>query len=365
VIIDADTGPFRHKLLLGFDYSREELADTGKSSPALDPPSWGGTFPTLDIFDPQFGLVDTSDFGPWLEEWKQVQHQTGLYIQDQIKLGGWVATLGLRQDWTRSTSRQDEVTKSEAEALTGRAGLTYLFDNGIAPFIGYATSFDPVSGYAFGNVPFDPTTGEQYEAGIKYAPRWFDGFFQVTVFDLTQQNILTPDPDPTHICGGFPCSIQTGEAQVRGFEFEAKTSPVPGLDVIVSYSYLDSEITKSNIDGEEGQPLHATPKHIASLWLFYTFQDGELVPGFGFGGGVRYRGDYYSNLAAGYPIDDVTLFDAALSYDVSKLDPKLAGLNLALNVNNVLDEEYLVSAQNWGALYGEGRSALVTMGYKW
>ncbi len=50
------------------------------------------------------------------------------------------------------------------------AGLGYEFDNGMVPYIGYTTSFDPVVGSAFGGSPFQPTTGDQWEAGVKKLP---------------------------------------------------------------------------------------------------------------------------------------------------------------------------------------------------
>src|SRR5690606_11019548 len=106
---------------------------------------------------------------------------------------------GLRQDWASINGGVVNGTgvftsrAQDDEKLTGRAGLSYLFDNGVAPYISYATSFEPVQVSATGTA-FVPTTGEQWEAGIKYQPVGFDGFFSAAVYDLRQKNVLTTNP---------------------------------------------------------------------------------------------------------------------------------------------------------------------------
>ncbi len=110
----------------------------------------------------------------------------------------------------------DSLSRQDAEAFSGRAGLAYQFDNGIVPYISYSTSFEPVSGLDYNGRAFDPTTGKQYEAGIKYKPTDWNGLLTLSWYDLTQQNVTTNDPDHT----GY--SIQQGEIRSRGIELEAK-----------------------------------------------------------------------------------------------------------------------------------------------
>ena len=63
-----------------------------------------------------------------------------------------------------------EQSRQSARKWSGRAGLNYLFDNGVAPYISHATSFDPVLGNDFSGSPFVPTEARQSEIGIKYHP---------------------------------------------------------------------------------------------------------------------------------------------------------------------------------------------------
>ncbi len=85
-------------------------------------------------------------------------------------------------------------TSERSRAFTGRAGIGYLFDNGLAPYLSYSTSFQPEAGTDFSGKAFDPATGEQWEAGIKYQPLGWNGLITASVFQITQQNVTTNDP---------------------------------------------------------------------------------------------------------------------------------------------------------------------------
>ncbi|MFD2032417.1 TonB-dependent receptor domain-containing protein [Ancylobacter dichloromethanicus] len=71
-----------------------------------------------------------------------------------MRLQNWLLTVGLRHDWANTDSTSltnfgDTEQDQDDSAFTGRVGLTYLFDNGIAPYFNYSTSFEPV----IGNMP--------------------------------------------------------------------------------------------------------------------------------------------------------------------------------------------------------------------
>jgi iron complex outermembrane receptor protein len=79
----------------------------------------------------------------------------------------------------------------DSKAFTGRVGLVYLFDNGLAPYASYSESFKPQSGTGYGGSVFKPTEGKQYEIGIKYQPPGSNSFITAAIFDLRQSNVLT------------------------------------------------------------------------------------------------------------------------------------------------------------------------------
>ena len=195
------TGPLQHTALIGFDYQH-----------LLDWISFKGGFaPDLDLFAPNYHQLF-----PLPPPYIQNKYRTtnyGLYAQDQIKFDErWILTIGGRQDWARIAD-QDElsitpVQKQKDQKLTYRGGLTYLTDFGLAPYVSYTQSFLPQAGSDFFGTPFEPTTGEQYEAGIKYQPLGLNALATAAVFDLTKQNVLTPDP--SHPECPF-CEVQLGD----------------------------------------------------------------------------------------------------------------------------------------------------------
>ncbi len=80
----------------------------------------------------------------------------------------------------------------------------------------------------------------------------------------------------------------------------------------------------------------------ASLWADYTFRGGAL-DGFGLAGGVRYYGESAGNLSGPsvLTVPDVTLFDAAVHYDLAGRGPQFKGYNLQVNATNLFDKTYV------------------------
>lgn len=170
-----------------------------------------------------------------------------------------------------------------------RVGANYVLSNGIAPYVQTAKSFQPIGGADRFGVPFDPTEGVQYEAGIKYDGRTLSPgvkvFASIALYELKQKNVLTPDPtSPTF-------STQTGEVRVRGVEIEASARIRERLSLNFAYGYTDSEITRTNRAAELGKRLAVVPKHKLSGLADYTFQTGTLAGlGGSIGRAIRKRG---------------------------------------------------------------------------
>jgi iron complex outermembrane recepter protein len=354
------TGPLTHTALFGIDYQTGTYDNTSGGTPA------GFTVPSISVVNPNYNtpipLVPTGTAN-------QGFNQVGLYTQDQIKFDRWLMLLGIRWDHADSNTLSQTLatgatttTQLSNDAVTKRSALLYKFDNGIAPYIQYTESFQPQGGVvAFGGAAFVPTTGQQEEAGIKYQPN-AKSLYTLAVFNLLQQNVLTPDPDPAHI--GF--NVQTGEIRSRGIELEGKTEIDRNLSLLASYTYDDAVIARSNVAYEAGRHPVAIPLNSASLWADYTFHSGRL-DGFGASGGVRYLGDTAGNITGTTVLDvpAVTLFDAAVHYDFSALGPQFKGYFLQVNATNLFDKTYVSLCQDNGCYYGLRRNVIATLRYRW
>ncbi len=345
-----DTGPLRHTVLAGLDY--QNTADKDRIGQALGP--------SIDIFNPVYNQTIVAP-GINTTNMYQTLNQTGVYLQDQIKFDRVSLLFAGREDWVDNKTRNrlnNTTTTLSDSAFTGRVGALYLFDFGLAPYVAYTSSFQPTSGAAYGGAAFKPTKGKQIEGGVKYQPTGFNSFVTATAFNMTQQDVLTPDPAHT----GF--SVQTGEIRSRGIELEGQASLTDGLNLTASYSYLDSEVTKSNTTNLGKTPLY-TPSNMASAWLDYTIPSGP-ARGLGIGGGARYVGATWGNSTNTLRIPGFTLFDASIHYDLGGLNNALQGTKLTVNASNLFDKTYVSECTNTvNCLYGYRRTIYATVSYRW
>ncbi|MGE8478788.1 MAG: TonB-dependent siderophore receptor [Pseudomonas shirazensis] len=349
----VDTGPLQHILLAGLDYSHYKARETrrnGDPDPEVE---------MIDLYRPVYGGAAIW-YDPLQRSTDTRLQQVGLYLQDQIKLDRWALTLGGRQDWSTAweeglyfgTEQVDTVQRDRK--FTGRVGLAYLFDNGIAPYASYSTSFQPnPEAYRDGTL-FEPTEGRQYEIGVKYQPPGYDAFITVSAFDLVQTNVSTTDP----VNPGF--SVQSGEVRSRGIELEGKASLSHELNVLASYAYLDAEITQDN--RFEGNAPRATARNTASLWLDYTIADGALK-GVGMGLGQRYVGSSY-NVQHTVKTPHYLLTDVTLRYDLAGIG--LDGMRVSVTASNLFDKHYFQPGfYEDSVLYGNRRNVIASLSYDW
>lgn len=338
---------FEHTLLLGVDYFTAN--SRGKDANLY---SFGDP---LDIFDPVYGNyqpVSDSD----LFNHNTKRRQNGIYIQDQIRFDDkWLLLLGGRYDRATSDDNQPDTNdhlSMRDHKYTKNAGLMYLSDIGLNPYISYSESFQPLSGRNNDNKPYEPQTGQQTELGVKYVPDWFNGYINAAVYELYQKNTLTTDPDSPSV------RTQTGEARSRGFELEAVGNATDNLKFIASYTLNEVITTRSLNSAEVDKRLPATPRNMASLWADYKLP-GALHD-FTIGSGVRYIGSTYGDSVntAEMKVPAFTLWDAMIRYDINK------EWQVQVNANNLADKKY-VSACDYWCYYGDGRTVTARLNYRW
>ncbi|MEH2508381.1 iron complex outermembrane receptor protein [Bradyrhizobium sp. AZCC 1578] len=344
-----DTGPVQHTMLFGLDLKAYRIDDYQ----IFD---FGGV-PSINVFNPVYGVGDIPFTVAPFRNFLLTQNQLGTYIQDQMKFGGFTLVLSGRNDWV-STSQADRPSGAtlynrEDSKFSGRAGLIYNFANGLAPYVAYATSYNPIIGLNASNQLFLPETGEQAEIGLKYQPTGFNGHFGIALFDLKRKNV------PTTVPGIVPTlQNQTGEVTSRGLELEAVANLAPGLKMVGAFTTYDLFISKDANPALIGLTPTNTPQQVGSVWADYTFQEGPLR-GFGFGGGVRYVGKSFANAANTLVVPSVVLGDAAVHYEWQNW-------RAALNFINIADKTYVAScASDTSCFYGDRRRVTASLAYKW
>lgn len=351
---DFATGDIRHTLLLGLDHQRSNTNYT----------SIFGSAPEINVNNPIHGQpIVRPARSTAFYDYNQKTYQTGLYVQDQMALDQWRLTLGGREDWvhtsTQFINKGDATNTQRDKAFSGNAAISYVFDSGFVPYLSYAESFQPTTGAdASSTESLKPTEGKQWELGIKYQPPGSKTLLTAAVYDLTQKNVSV-----SSFVNGVSITSQTGEVKVKGLELEAVSDVTDNLKVIAAYTLAKSEVQNG---ADKGNRLQLMPNQQASLWADYTWHSGVL-DGFGIGAGARYTGNTYGDKANTWlgKADAYTVFDAAVHYDLGRLDNSLKGASLALNATNLLDKDYISTCDSFYCYYGDQRSVVASATYKW
>lgn len=335
--LNVETGPFHHKLIAGLDYLRfHEGRDRARGAAA-----------PIDIYDPQYGSLPSvvRTHNPTV-----TQTQLGLYLQDQISYQD-LATLvvGIRRD--RAVAKTEFAPDETSTATTFRAGLIGNLGRGIAPYVSYSESFQPVAGLNFYDERFKPQRGRQWEAGIKWQPSP-ELLMSAAVFDIRETNRQTTDP------ANGANTIQTGLARSRGVEFEAGYTLPGSLTLTAAYAHIDATVLKGDNLAEIGEQLGEVPRHTASAWVMKAFRN-ENGSQLRLGTGVRYVGSLLST-TDGWQLRTPanTLVDALAEFSFERW-------TLSVRASNLFDKRYFASCRVYGDCFtGNARNVTATLGWR-
>ncbi|MGP4734402.1 MULTISPECIES: TonB-dependent siderophore receptor [unclassified Psychrobacter] len=328
-----DTANTSHNLLFGAEYQ-----ETDSSAIYYDAGA-NGT-PNLDLSNPDYSQINTATLP--LDTYRQTQDieqsQLGFYVQDEMRWQDLTVVAGLRHDNFESTTEQTDASQgavynnetfgNDASETSGRFAAIYDFDNGLSPFVSYSESFQPVVGSNFiTNEPFEPSTADQLEAGLKYLSPDRATQGTLAVFDITQKNVVVTNP------ADYRQKVQTGEIESKGFEISGSRMLNDWVDLAASYSYTDAEITEDEFNPDVvGNTPAQTAKHKATLWADYYATDKLTL-----NAGIRYEDGMQIDKQNSDELPSVTLVDVGGSYQIN---PMLA---VGASINNLFDKTYVSS----------------------
>lgn len=328
--------------------------------------------PPIDILEPVYGLSDPSTFP--LVPADQFGFSSGeldrlgVYFQGNLDFGPVSLMLGGRWDDFEDESRADETSpqpdfSTDGDEFSLRSGVVYTPVENVAVYASYTESFTPVNPSSQGRPggPFDPTEGDQVELGVK--ADWLDGRFRTTLaaYRIDKESILVTNPDPNAPLGAL---IQVGEVSSEGIEFELVGDVSSNLTVSANYAYNDVQEEQNPLGAAAGpsgldQLFRNKPEHQAGAWVRYALDNEWLRQ--------RTGGDLIFGLGGEY-VDERQNFDGGRVREYVKLDGNVVyqrdRLELQLNVENLLDEEY-VTAPNFFLLDFPGRPRSATLQVRW
>jgi len=347
------TGGVSHKLLGGFDYSQKEYwADFNQFGLTdIDQP--------FNIYNPVYGNTELPVFNKSVPvQYRDNIYNYGginrsVYVQDEIGFFNDKARLTLAGRYTNLFTRGKDETDSK---ITPRIGLSVDILPSLTAYALYDRSFIGQNGVSFTGETFDPVDANDIEGGIKKS--FFDGRLRTSLgaYQITKQNVLVTDPENPNF------SIQLGEIQSKGIEFDLQGEITPELNVILNYANTNVEITEDTNPESIGQRVAGHAKHLTNGWLNYKFPEISKLQGFGASLGYQYQIDR-STWSWGADnesqLPNYFRLDGALSWSNDQF-------RVQLNVNNLLNE-YLYSGSNYATyLYWQsepGINGRVTVTY--
>jgi catecholate siderophore receptor len=344
------TGPMEHRLLAGIEVGQQitnNLRKTGyfnndvfSGTDHSDDPEDDTAFSTVSvpIYRPRTADPVSFRLDPTGVSNRIVANITGIYFQDQIKLGSkFQAILGVRYDrfeLNLHNNRTGIDLQNNNNLLSPRAGLIYKPIEPVSIYTSYSLAYvpragDQLSSLEITNQALAPERFINLEVGVKWDIRP-DLAVTAAAYRLDRTNVAIPDP-----------LIATRSLLVKGQRSEGIELGVSGRiasawSVMGGYAYQDGRITRAQPEnGEAGAILAQLPRHTFSLWNRYDF-----IPGWGIGLGVITRSKMYTSTDNTVSLPGYTRLDAAL---YGRLDKRL---RVQVNVENMLNEHYILSANN-------------------
>ncbi|MFN4289491.1 MAG: TonB-dependent receptor [Permianibacter sp.] len=246
------------------------------------------------------------------------------------------------------------------EATTPRLVIDYEWSPNVMTFISAANGFKSGGYNSLGAdtdnnrlETFDPEDIWNYEVGLKSS--WADNAFVFNIsafqYDYTDMQVL--------ILSGLPGTIPTynignADAEGDGFEAEFRWQLTDSFALHGNFSELDTEYTKYDItqfpgqtaeDDLTGKPMSETPDKWNLGFSYSTsLGDGDLVWYLN----NTHTGEQISR-SGGYDIEigGYDLVNTRISYM-----PSHGNWELAIEAQNLLDEEYIISAGGLGDQLG-------------
>lgn len=245
-------------------------------------------------------------------------------------------------------------TSASYSGITGRGIMKYEWNENINVFASYARGrrSNVLQYQSDGTAEeFDAEIVNSFDLGIKsyYDNLSVDATWFYHKYSNFQTNAWVVDPST----GQFGYLVKdAGKATSYGFETSIQYLAHKNIQVFGTYNYIHARYDKKDDDGNEQEyadnSFRLTPDHSLSIGTRLQFPVSNnyevyIIPSF------SYRSKIYFEDAntEGLEQDGYGLLN--VNTGINMLNPNI---NISIFANNILNEEYIISAGNTGSLFG-------------
>jgi len=338
---------------VGFDYNFITFQHTN------DSPYAGESITDLDNTSPG-GFINLAGTTP---KYKTRTNHVSVFAEDRLVLTPKVALVGGFRVDRYGVERTNLVTNTLAAERTyspvsGRGGIVYTIKPGLTAYGQFSTATDTI-GDIISNNPsgllLDPTTGVQFEGGLKQSLWNEKAEWTATVYHIVKKDLLAADPNrPGEV-------LQIGSQSSRGFEATGAVNLPSGFRIEGNLALLDArfddfaeDIGGGVIVSRNGNTPPSVPEQSANLWLTWNGPNQWQVRG-----GLRSVGGRFWDNTNTTRMPGYNVVDAGVRKHLS------GATAIDLRLNNLFGELYATDfyyngfAPQW--MLGTPRSAEVSL----
>ncbi|WP_338763425.1 TonB-dependent siderophore receptor [Massilia sp. METH4] len=329
----ASLAGMKHQLLYGVEFGKQDKDQVNRSR---------SNVATVTLFNPVLPVLPLAlDVAPATDN-RGIFTTRGAYVQDLVELApGWKALAGVRYDRFEQETRERRAGQSNLQRVDAdwspRAGLVWQPSATQSYYVSFSRSFQPSAEnfpLAANNAQIAPEETTNKEVGGKFD--FFGGALSATaaLFRLERTNVKFTDPVTNLL-------VPVGTQRSDGLELTLAGQLAGGWQVWSGYSFLDTEVVSSPaLDSSDnvikrvpvqGKRATLTPRHSGNLWVSKSFGSSLRA-----GLGVVAVSERFANPGNTVKLPGFATVDAMVGY-------RLGAVDLQLNVNNLLDRDYIVS----------------------
>ncbi|MBA5603253.1 ferric-rhodotorulic acid/ferric-coprogen receptor FhuE [Pectobacterium aroidearum] len=343
------TGPFellgrQHELVVGASYSKQSNNyDNSYPTSAITPEDIG------NYFNWNGNLAD-----PTWSDWKPYENSTtrqkSAYTSARFSLADPLHLIvGARYtDWSVIGSSDSD----SRNRITPYAGLVYDIDDTWSAYASYTDIFQPNNKRDINKTYLQPTTGRNYETGVK--GDWYNSRLtaSVSIFRIEQDHVA--QTNSARFAGSNETIYYAVDGVVsKGIEFEVNGAVTDNLQMTFGGS-------RYVVDDQDGKSVN--PELPRTSFKLFTRYQVPTLPDLTVGGGVNWQNGIWQE---GSGPQNTTLRAEQGSYALVNLFGRYQvtkQLAVQANINNLFDKEYYDYLAPY-AVYGTPRSVSMTVNY--